>query len=652
MGQAVSNLRSVRDQLDRIIEPPIDDADDMPGDDRFGDYGDGRRPPRVLPEGCPVTAVGTQDNVFYFLTALGELRGLTADKVANKHIIGMFAPDSKFLEDAWPRKKKIIVTDPETKEQHEEWIVTGWRADDVSMLLMDVAAARGVWDAREKVRGRGAWIGDDGGLILHCGNHVMIGGRWVAPGMYDGLVYPTAPPIPKPLNSSGRVQTAMDVAPQLVKQLRARGIPLADSVSPAVVLLELFKTWNWARPLIDPILLMGWIASAKIGGALDYRPLAWITGGKATGKSALQKILGWLFEGGILQSPDASEAAVRQVLGQQSLPVAIDEAEAEADNRKLLALVKLARLAASSQGNILRGGQDHKGHEFQATSCFLFSSILVPPMPPQDKSRLAMLELGELPAGSREPRYDKREIAAIGAWILKRLADRWPTWPAVLESYTDALLDTGGQGGRASDQFGTLRAAAHVLLDDDMPDDDELAMWGQLLGLTALAETSDETDEGPLCLVHLASSLVQLAGHGTPRLVSDWLVQASQPVTSDSDPEVRDKVRAAQEALGKVGLRIVTGSAGKAPIEGERARPIPGRCYVGIASNHRGLARLFEGSRWHDGVWSQALGRVRGAVKGQTQRIGHVSQKCTLVPIESVVERDEVDAVARGLVEA
>jgi hypothetical protein len=642
-----SHLKPVADALANPIEPGIDGFEPAnDADSRWGGGGGWGRPPKEMPEGCPVVPVGTEDGVFYFLTALGELRGLTCDKVANKHIVGMFAPDSDYLMDQWPRKKLVKTKDAEGNEV-EDWIVTGWRNDDVAMLLMDVAAGKGVWNARERVRGRGAWKGDDGGLILHTGNHVMIGGTWNRPGMYDDMVYPTAPAIPKPAAEPDR--TGEEIAPKLVHSLRARGVKIAENASPARVLLELFKTWNWARPMIDPMLLLGWNAAAIYGGALDYRPLSWITGDKATGKSALQKLIGWLHDGGILQSPDASEAAVRQVLGQQSLPVGIDEAEAEADNRKILALVKLARLAATSQGNIMRGGQDHKGHEFQATSCFLFSSILVPPIPPQDRSRLAVLELGELPAGAREPAMDKREINALGAAMRRRLADRWPEWPAVLEAYKDALIDFGKHGGRVSDQFGTLLAAAHVLLEDDAPEDDALAQWGQLLAVDQLAETSDESDEATRCIHHLASSLVQLAGHGTPRQVAEWILQATEPLGvgllqpgTVEYGEAVDRRKRASDMLAKISMRIVTGKTkAKEPGDGQRARPVPGREYLAVAASGQGLAKLFENTHWKEGVWTQALKRIKGAVPNDTQRIAGMPNKCTLVPIDAFLMRDD-----------
>lgn len=625
-----NGIDQVREALEDLHEAPFDeDIDDGEG----GGFG----PMRCMPDDCPVVPVGTHDGIFYFLTTLGELRGLPADKVANKHIVAMFAPDSQYLIDTWPRKKEVKTVDKETGDEVSEWIVTGWRPDDVAMLLMDVAAKKGVWDAREKVRGRGAWLGDDGALILHSGNHVLIEGRWRRPGEYEGLVYPTAPPGPKP---AGERKPALELAPLLVGSLRARGIEIAEDISAGALVFELLKTWNWQRPDIDPYLLMGWLMCGPFGGAFDYRPLVWVTGDSATGKSALQKLIGFLLgEGGLLQSPDATEAGVRQILGQQTLPVAIDEAEADANNSKILALVRLARLAASSQGDLVRGGQDHKGHNFKARTCFLFTSILVPPIPPQDKNRLAVLELGTLPGDLREPAMDKREIAALGAQLRREFVDNWRYWPDMLKKYRNTLIDVGGHGGRVADQFGTLLAGAHMVIDLNTTLSD-VWEWGNRLKVSTLAETSDNVSEADLCMGHLLSTLVQLQGHGQPRLVSDWLWQAAQPLPdlawgTDNHDEIAGQKRAANKMLEKIGLRVMTAGLPKADaVDDGRPRPTPGRQYVAIASAHQGLARQFEGQRWAGGVWSQAVKRLEGAIAGQTQRIGNAPAKCTLIPID------------------
>lgn len=651
-------VEQVRKALANPKEPAMDDfANDAGpggGDDRPG-Y---KR--KSMPEGCPVTPIGTENGVYYFLSTLGELRSLPADKVANKHIVSMFAPDSDYLLDTWPMRKQVVVTDDQGDKMTDangnvlkEWITTGWRNDVVAMLLMDVAAANGVWNAREKVRSRGAWRSKDGGLILHSGSHVLINGHWQQPGMYGEMVYPTAPPIPRPLSGDVRKMTAEDICPKLLYAMREQGSEVDGSASPGLVLLELIKMWNWERGSVDPLLVIGWFANANMGGANDYRPPLWLTGDSKTGKSTLQKLISWIFNGGLLQSSDATEAAVRQVLGQQSLPVAIDEAEAEEDNRKMLALVKLARLAASAAGSIFRGGQDHQGHEFRAETCFLFSSILVPPIPPQDKNRLAVLELGELPAGAREPKMDESEINKIGEWIRRRVADGWSRWPALLSAYRDALIDHGKHNGRTADQFGALLAGSHLILDDEMPDEEALMQWGHTMSLDTLAEAADSANESARCISHLGSSLVQLSGHGTPQLVSDWLLKATQ-VLPDSEfasgyDEIRNEKRAAEMTLAKIGIRIYVGAARGADYDENliaKSKPVPGREYVAIANAHQGLARLFEGSRWNRGVWSQALGRVKGAIKHQTQRIGGQATKCTLVPVEEIIERDMVESVA------
>jgi adenylylsulfate kinase-like enzyme len=82
------------------------------------------------------------------------------------------------------------------------------------------------------------------------------------------------------------------------------------------------------------MLLLGWTGCALIAGALPWRPHVWVTGSSATGKSTLQKALEHLLDGGALHTQDATEAALRQLLKQQTLPVLFDELEANEDNRR------------------------------------------------------------------------------------------------------------------------------------------------------------------------------------------------------------------------------------------------------------------------------------------------------------------------------
>ncbi|WP_163571449.1 hypothetical protein, partial [Klebsiella pneumoniae] len=56
-------------------------------------------------------------------------------------------------------------------------------------------------------------------------------------------------------------------------------------------LIAAFQSWKWERPLLDPILLLGWIGAAFLGAALDWRPALFITGDYGQGKSTLQAII-------------------------------------------------------------------------------------------------------------------------------------------------------------------------------------------------------------------------------------------------------------------------------------------------------------------------------------------------------------------------
>lgn len=337
--------------------------------------------------------------------------------------------------------------------------------------------------------------------------------------------------------------------------------------------------------------------------------------------------------GGLLAASDASEAGVRQVLGYQTLPVAVDEVEAEEDNRKLQALVKLAR-QASSGGRIVRGGSDHTATTFLARSCFLFSSILLPPLLPQDRSRLAILEMGPLPAG-REPQIDRRWLELVGQVLRGRMIAQWPRFSETLAIYRQALKDAG-HGGRGADQFGTLLAATDMALFDNVPAPDKVAEWGELLSVEALTETAGNSGDHERCLMHLRTSLVTLDGGGRPQTVQHWIAEAAREIErEDQVPPLTDdervQCRRARRALAIVGMTLNRGRDG-------------GALRLVVANQHQGLARLFLGTQWQaragaDGVWAQSLRRLPGASES-AQRIEGRPQKCVVIPLASVIDDD------------
>jgi hypothetical protein len=550
----------------------------------------------LLPAGCPVVPLGKLGQLCYYLDEQRQLIGLDPQKHAKQHIRSLFGRRSDLCDAYWPR-----VDQNGQPKGHGQW-----HPEIAADILQRACAFAGIFDPQGRVFGRGAHRGKDGELILHCGDVVYVAaenGGYQQPGMVDGNVYPTAPAIPRPhVDEQG--------------------------TGPGEQLLALYRSWHWSRDLIDPMLLLGWTGCALVAGALPWRPHAWITGQSATGKSTLQKALEDLFDGGALHTQDATEASLRQLLKQQTLPVFFDELEAGEDNRRAKAVINLARLA-SSGGEIFRGGQDHEGHAFKAKTCFLFSSILLPPMLAQDRNRLAILELEKIPANSDAPVVDPAELRLLGRQLRRRMIDHWPRFDALLARYRSALAEVG-HGGRSQDQFGTLLALADLLLYDTADDAtiEETAGW---LSADTLAERATELADEEEAVNFLASTMLRGKGGDEPEPVSRLILAALQP---DSDKFA--------DRLENYGMRIVEAKIAEDGKAGacKPLRETPSiELYLAIANSHTSLAQIFEPTRWKEGTWTQSFGRVDGAKKRVKVRFASARPVwATLIPLPAILE--------------
>lgn len=584
-------------------------AEEMPPE------GEAPPPPEesLLPAGCPVVPLGVLGTVNYYLDAMGQLLPLAWKEHSHNNIKGAFGTRSDLLYQFWPRKTQNKTT--------MEWIVTGWKPELASEALMAAAARQGVWNPQEKVRGAGAWVGPEGELILHTGARLLIvrgapsensALPWIErkPGQVENFVYPSAPPSLMPAGAKEPSEAQGGVGREA---------------------LALLESWNWGRPDLDPVLALGWVAAAMLGGAIPWRPLIWTTGGFGSGKSTLQEaIKGLLGPSGILQSSDPTAAGVRQVLKFDSRPVALDEAEADEDNRKMNALVKLARDAATG-ALAIRGGNDHEASLFTLRSCFLFSSILIPPLLPQDASRMAVLNLKPLAPGSKAPQVRPKRLAELGSRILRRLIDGWGRFPVVLDAWRTMLA---GQGfsARGQDVYGTLLAAADLVLHDLLPDTDSLAGWAEKMK-AVLPPDGDVADDAKSCVDHLLTAIAEAPRDRQRETIGWWAARAAglkiagQPADNPDGERTR-----CNRVLMNWGVKVVDKD---------------GKLWLAVANRHTGLARLFEGTQWAgrpgaDGVWRQSLERLAEREQGQVgvQIWFGVNARSTLLPIELLDGRE------------
>lgn len=550
-----------------------------------------------LPPDCPVQPLGYDGQAVYLIDALGQLVTLPKTKELGQDFIQkIFANRQGYIWWAWPRFGK-------------DQVVTGFDAVKVRGCFYSAAGAKGLWRAEEKVRGLGAWTDKMGRLIYHAGDALYVDGKPQLSGVAMGPVfYPRRPSIPGPWPG-----------------------PVGHEDNPARQMLKHFRTWSWDRPTIDPLIMVGFLGAALLGGALPWRPSVFVTGDKGVGKSMLQNIIKDVLGPAIISTPDTTPAGIYQRVGSDAIAIAVDELEAEANNTKAAAIVKLVRLAASG-GMMLRGGADHQGVEFQARSTFLLSAINAPYLPPQDLSRLCVMSLHKIDLEKVKSRPVIEAAETIAPMLLRRLMDNWHRFPTAWEDYR-AALRTGGHDSRGQDTYGTFLALADLLLGPEGLDEagypvDDLNWWGSdaALSVASLPDVDDARENWRACLTHLFTSRVEAWRSGERQTVGQLLEDFSGP--EDTAPSLAR----ARRDLAQAGLGLVEpGKACKGP-----ALAIP---YTGPL-----IASLFKGTPWGsdgvNGVWGPAIRMGPRAVvitdRAKTSlRINGLKQRCVLVDLDA-----------------
>lgn len=555
-----------------------------------------------LPPHCPVQPLGLEGSNFYLVDANGQLFCAGEKAFGREAILKCFAGHSLYLYWAWPRHNK-------------DGAVDNFKAEQVQEALFNACARQGLWSAENKVRGLGAWRGRDGGLVLHCGDALFVNGRRLDTGGLDGYLYPRRPAFPHPY----------------------RGEDLARA-NPSLDIFRALQRWNWTRPEIDPLLVFGWIVAAVLGGALEWRPSIFLVGDKGIGKSTLQGLVRDILGDLVIDTEDTTPAGIYQLLGQDSRPVSVDELEYEPGSRRVHDVIKLARIAASG-GRMNRGGANHVGTQFRARSCFLFSAINLPPLAPQDLSRMNVIRLRRLDADAKKSAILPRNIDTMLPILMGLLMQRWDQFDGLFERYRD-VLQRGGHSQRSRDTYGTFIAAAHLALGDSgMEDagypvmDEGLRWWADELAGEAATDSDD--DNWRKCLVRLLTSRIEAWRGGKRQTVGALLEELYRDGSFEQQ---------AIDDLAQAGLGLKRKEKGTTAFG----------WYLAVPNSGQMVAEIFRGSTWEggpngNGVWMEALRQgppgviVTPEKNGNRTRINGVRERCTLVDyaVFSAMAEDE-----------
>lgn len=564
-------------------------------------------PSDKLPPNCPVTPLGMDGKTAYFIDTVGQLIDVTTSEWGKKILLQLFCAQPNYVPWAWPRWS--------APKKGRTPAINGVEVDEACAALLKAASERGLFDTVDRVRGRGAWTDRHGRLIWHSGELLWTVDpgaksklRYSPPGEIDGIFYPRRPSILEPWQE-----------------------PVDPSDSPARHVFELLRSWTWERPVLDPVIALGGIAAMIIGGALPWRPHVAAMGDKGTGKSELNNLIKGIVADALHDTGNTSAAGIYQRVKLDTLPVAVDEFEASEDNRRVVGIVELMRIA-SSGARMFRGGQDHQGVEFLVRSSFFASGINLPPMKPQDRSRFAVLNLDKLDVGDKPAPVVE---ATTGRMFLRALMDAWPDFPRVYGDWR-AVLRGSGLDGRAQDTYGTLFSLAEMLLGAETLEEiglpiTEAQKLGGMIAQATAAERADQLDNWRACLEHLLGATID-AWKGGEKPTPGALIE--QVETNKIElPYARERFAAA-------GLGLIEEADAVAP-HGSR------RYCLAVPHASPALARLFQGTRWSDGGWAGAL--KQGASAGVIRRERKVV-KINRVPVSClVVDLKAYDRMMEGL---
>jgi hypothetical protein len=596
--------RAVADEAANTLpDPDPNEARDGIKAGQWPGFPSGNMPPQH-----PVQVIGRDtDGRVFALTATGHMR--CVEKWDMPSLLDLHAPYVNSLKWAWPAFGKKKVQNPDNPEEQKEiMVVKRVERDLVVECFIAEAARKPDFDPNTQHRGRGGWVDSQNNFVWHSGGWLWQSGKTKLsrsrPAQHEGFLY---------TRQAGTIEPWSE--------------PVTQEESPAYRALQDLRTWNWERPSLDPILLLGWLATSIMGGALRYRPIIFTTGGAGVGKSRLQELIAGMLEGVVMTTVNTTAAGIYQRAKHDSLPFLVDELESKPGSSRAESVIELARVAYSG-GDISRGGQDHEATTFTARQSFMFSAINPPPMGAQDKSRMAVLNLGRLQLNAGQV---KREMVikpeVDGRMLLRQVMDGWQEFTDRTIPYYAGVLNEFGLSARAIDTFGTLLAAAELLVGPAVLEEMGLPVTdpshlGNMIASATSIERTENLDNWHACIDHLMQSAIDAWREG----VKPTIGGVCERVRTDHQFELSH----ARERLALANLGILgRGKAG----------PNTGPC-LAVPADGPTLQRIFGDTMWHKSVWYQALKQaptdvvLRGLGNTQKVKINGSAKHCLLIDLQ------------------
>ncbi len=544
-----------------------DSADKAAGGDYDGGQGGGVVG-STLPPDFPVQPLGQVGSKFYFLTARGELRELSAGALSYRSnlvelMVGAKDP-LKVLGEIAPAEGKRDI---------------GFNASAAADKLMQACAELPLFDQSMPMRHFGTWRAETSVPVVHLGEKVLASAKEDRRGRKIGrALYPAVPSRSAPGDTPA---AAADI--EWVRERIAR-------------------FWNW-RAADSADLVIGWIGQAALGHYPDWRTHMWIKGKHGSGKSTLIEIISSLLGGmspGVKNSTSA--AAMRQTTNRMAVARIFDEAEKKDEvGGGVEEVIALFRLMSGSEGaQVERGTSDHSGIRFELYGAGLLGSIIPGGMAPQDQSRFILVALNarkevENPEDAAMLLDElQRDAKELGPHVWRRMLDLAPSrWDRTFRIYSSTVQSLGG-ASRAGDTIGAILAGWDLMLFDTplaCPEsgeiDQERMARAKEMAQPLISQTkeADEEGEGERFLRTLFGAQLN-KDHGGVATVEEQLYYLQDAL---HDPAPSD-----QKLIARGGLRLLKGERGKRDL------------FIANGENPL-LNQALRGTRWRGGGHRAAL---------------------------------------------
>ena len=464
---------------------------------------------------------------------------------------------------------------------------------EARQAMFHACEAAGYFDP-SRVVGRGVMLDTptgadetDARIVVHLGDKLIVDGR---------------------ANPDGLVLQGSEWIYESARPLKLRPCKPLDAAG-GRVMLAAFEMFPWVSDDLAP-LFVGWLFTAPICGALRWRPHAWIIGPRGSGKSTLMRFARAILGSTALKvEGKTTEAAIRQELNGDALPVVFDEAESQNERSRevLQAIIDLARQSSAEEGaSIIKGGQGGKAIRYLIRSMFLFGSINKGATQAADESRIIEFGLSPTdPDGDDEARVRAeahyQELKAAFAKLLtpdfssrlfarallnvRRIRD-------AADVFRTAIAERSGDA-RVADTCSVPFAGWWCLTRDGEVDINQArSILTENRWMTSAAERQATAADHDQALAFLLDQRIKV----TPAredTVAALILAASRKNMALSGDVPQDTEAA--DALLKVGIKVV-------PFHDD-----PGYGAVYIGSSHDAITRMYWRTPWAEGKWAAIL---------------------------------------------